>query len=273
MPRDDLTTRLDEAIACARAGGAYTLEAFHAGVVMAERKGDGTPVTATDRGCERLIRERIAASFPNDGMLGEEFGDEPGSSGYRWIIDPIDGTFSFMHGVPLYTTLIGIERISGDGGRGKGDDGEVVAGVIYAPALDEMVYAMSGGGAWHTVSGAEPTPARVSKTPTLAEATVSTTSLDYWDDPAGWLAIDRACAHTRGWADAYAVLLVATGRCDAVIESNVHPWDVAPFGPILAEAGGLFTDWRGRTTAHTDTVVVSNGLVHDALLGLVGADH
>lgn len=264
MQSDSVTQRLNEAIACARAGGAFTLEYFHPGLVGADRKADGSPVTVADRGCERLIRDRINSAFPHDGVLGEEYGDEPGTSGYRWIIDPIDGTFSFMHGVPMYTTLIGIERLPVDGGPA-----EVVAGVIYAPALDEMVYAQTGGGAWHTVAGGNPQAARVTGTDSLAEATVSTTSLDYWDDPADWVAVHGACKHTRGWADAYAVLLVATGRCDAVLESNVHPWDVAPFGPILAEAGGRFTDWRGRTTAHTDTVIVSNGLVHDALLGLV----
>lgn len=259
-----VTDRLEHAIACAREGGAFTLEYFKPGVIGADHKADGSPVTVADRGCERLIRDRIREVFPDDGILGEEFGDEPGRSDYRWILDPIDGTFSFMHGVPLYTTLIGIEKL--ENGH---DQGEVVAGVIYAPALDELVYAHTGGGAWHAAGNEAPIPARVTKTQTLSAATVSTTSLDYWDDPAGWLAIDKACKHTRGWADAYAVLLVATGRCDAAVEGNVHPWDVAPFGPIMAEAGGRFTDWRGKTTAHTDTAIVSNGLIHDELLGIV----
>lgn len=249
--------RLEHAVECARAGGAFTLEYFSSGVLAADRKSDGTPVTVADRGCEKLIREMIRDRFPEDGLLGEEFGDEPGSSGYRWIIDPIDGTFSFMHGVPLYTTLIGIERL---------EDAAMVAGVVRAPALDEMVYARLGGGAWHAIGDANPVPARVSTTTALAEATVSSTSLDYWDTPSEWIGLHESCAHTRGWPDAYAVLLVATGRCDAAVESNVHPWDVAPFGPILAEAGGRATDWHGRTTAHTDSVIASNGRVHDALL-------
>lgn len=257
---DAVRARLEHALVCARAGGDFTLEYFRPGVVAADRKADGSPVTAADRGCEALIRREIRAVFPDDGLLGEEYGDEPGTSGYRWIIDPIDGTFSFMHGVPLYTTLIGIERVA---------DGEVVAGVIRAPALDEVVYAGLGGGAWHQVGSAEASAAGVTHTDSLSAATVSTTSLDYWDDAAAWVAVHGACKHTRGWPDAYAVLLVATGRCDAVVESNVHPWDVAPFGPILREAGGRATDWRGRTTAHTDTVIASNGLVHDALLEMV----
>lgn len=254
-----LQSRLEYAIACAQAGGDLTLEYFSTGVIAADRKGDGTPVTVADRGCEELIRRMIRERFPDDGLLGEEFGDEEpaGDSEYRWIIDPIDGTFSFMHGVPLYTTLIGIEDVG---------SGEVVAGVVRAPALDEVVYARTGGGAWHRVGSDDPRPARVSATGTLAEATVSSTSLDYWDDASEWNRLHARSAHTRGWPDAYAVLLVATGRCDAVVESNVHPWDIAPFGPILSEAGGRSTDWRGRTTAHTDSVIASNGRLHDELL-------
>ena len=253
--------RIEHAVACARAGGEFTLRYFSSGVMAADRKSDGTPVTVADRGCEELIRKMIRERFPEDGLLGEEFGDEPptgdGKSGYRWIIDPIDGTFSFMHGVPLYTTLIGIEDVA---------TGEVVAGVVRAPALGEMVYAHAGGGAWHQVGDREPTRASVTQTRSLAEATVSSTSLDYWDNAEEWAGLHAKCAHTRGWPDAYAVLLVATGRCDAVVESNVHTWDVAPFGPILAEAGGRATDWRGRKTPHTDTVIASNGAVHGELL-------
>ena len=258
---DDIGSRLRHAIACARAGGDLTLEHFRPGVFEAERKSDGSPVTVADRGCETLIRSMIREAFPDDGMLGEEFGDEAGSSGYRWIVDPIDGTFSFVHGVPLYTTLIGIERI---------EDGVVGAGVARAPALDEMVYAHLGGGAWHVVGSGDPVRARVTETASLAAATVSTTSLDYWDDAQHWVAVDEACAHTRCWPDAYAVMLVATGRCDGVLESNLHAWDIAPFGPILSEAGGRATDWRGRTTVDTTTLIASNGAIHDELLAMTG---
>ncbi len=257
---DAIAERLDHALACARAGGDFTLAYFRPGMIAADRKSDGSPVTVADRGCEELIRKMIRERFPDDGLLGEEFGDEPGSSGYRWIIDPIDGTFSFMHGVPLYTTLIGVERL---------EDNAMVAGVVHAPALDEVVYASLGGGAWHRAGAGEPVRARVTSTATLAEATVSSTSLDYWDEASEWIGLHARCAHTRGWPDAYAVMLVATGRCDAVVESNVHPWDVAPFQVILPEAGGRATDWHARTTAHTDSVIASNRRLHDELLEIL----
>lgn len=256
--------RLDAAVEIARAGGRSTMEFFGSRTLGVEAKGDGTPVSEADRACEVLIRERLAGLFPDDGVLGEEFGDSPGVSGYRWIIDPIDGTFSFINGVPLFTTLIGIEHA---GGARCG----CVAGVVYAPALDEMVYARVGGGAWHVVGGASPTRARVSGTAALAGATVSTTSLDYWDETNRglWLRIHDRAAHTRGWPDAYGVILAATGRCDGVVEPSLHCWDIAPFGPIMAEAGGLSTDWGGVQTPHASAVVVSNGLIHGELLGLI----
>ncbi|MBZ0171249.1 MAG: hypothetical protein K8E66_02615, partial [Phycisphaerales bacterium] len=180
-------------------------------------------------------------------------------------IDPIDGTFSFIHGVPLFTTLIGLEANVEQG------EGRMVAGVIHAPALGEMVYARIDGGAWHLTPGGERARARVTRTASLADATVATTALDYWDENnrAVWSRIASTARHTRGWPDAYAAMLIATGRCDALIEPSLSCWDIAPFGPILAEAGGRSTDWSGRETAHTPAVVASNGAVHDELLSLI----
>ncbi len=251
--------RLEESIRIARAAGELVLSRFLSPSLGVSTKADGTPVSEADRAAEALIRERIGSAFPDDGVLGEEFGETRGGTGFRWIIDPIDGTYSFIHGVPLFTTLIAIEDTSGGG---------VVAGVIHAPALDEMVYARLGGGAWHAVGDRAPVPARVSDVAPLSGATIATTSLDYWDDSNTpiWLRIHDRAAHTRGWPDAYAALLVATGRCEGLVEPSLHCWDIAPFGPILSEAGGRATDWRGVETAHTSAVVASNGAIHDELL-------
>lgn len=260
-----IAERLGFAIELARAGGEATMRLFEQGAVPVQTKGDGTPVTVADKACETLIRGMLATRFPDDGVLGEEFGDAPGNTGFRWIIDPIDGTFSFMNGVPLFTTLVGVEMLEGE------EAGNAVAGVIHAPALGETVYAALGHGAWHVVRGGEPRPARVSRTPALASATVATTSLDYWSDRDTplWSRITKASAHSRGWPDAYGAILVATGRCDALVEPRLHPWDIAPFGPILREAGGRSTDWSGRETVHTSSSVVSNGLIHNELLALL----
>ena len=264
--QEQISERLAFAVEVARAGGASTLGYFRRGDAAVETKADGTPVTEADKACERVIRDGLAERFSDDGVLGEEFGDSPGTTGYRWIIDPIDGTYSFVHGVPLYTTLIGIERLTSDGSPGP-----AVAGVVYAPALDEMLYARRGGGAWHRVAGGEPVPARVSSVSSLAEASVSTTSMDYWNPDLRpvWERVQRTAKHSRWWADAYGVMLVATGRCDAVLEPSLSPWDGAPFGPILAEAGGACCDWSGADTAHARTLVASNGAIHQELLGLL----
>ncbi len=262
---EGIAERLDAAVRVALEAGEVLLSYFEGDAGGADLgvdlKADGTPVSDGDRAAERLIRERIGSLFSGDGILGEEFGETAGGSGFRWIIDPIDGTFSFLHGVPLFTTLIGVERVGGD----------VEAGVIYAPALGEMVYARRGGSAWHVSGGRAPIPARVSGVASLSEATVATTSLDYWGEGKTpiWLEIHNRAGHTRGWPDAYAAMLIATGRCDALVEPDLRCWDIAPFGPILSEAGGRSTDWDGVETAHARAVVASNGSIHDELLGLL----
>ena len=163
----ELASRLDLAVAAAREAGQLTLGFFQREDLAVERKADNSPVTAADRQAEQLLRARIREVFPDDGILGEEFGEEAGTSGFRWILDPIDGTKSFICGVPLYGTLIGVERA-----------GASVVGVIYIPGLDECVYAAIGGGAWYTHGQAAPRPARVSQRDQLADAVFLTSQLD-----------------------------------------------------------------------------------------------
>ncbi len=223
------------------------------------RKADGSFVTVADREAESLMRTRIRRAFSDDAMLGEEHGEEPGDSGYRWVIDPIDGTTSFVHGVPLYGNLVGIEH-----------EGEVVAGVINMPELGEAVYASAGRGAWHVRRGLAALPARVSSVDTLSAAMVITTSYHYFSGTGELdrlLSISEASGDSRGWSDCYAHVLVATGRADAVIEPRLHPWDIAPGIVILREAGGRCSGWDGRDEAYQPNAVLSNGLVHEELLG------
>ena len=153
----DLRNRLELALASAREAGRSTLEYFRSADLSVELKRDDSPVTIADRQAEKLLRERIAARFPDDAVLGEEFGEAPGTSGFRWILDPIDGTKSFIHGVPLYGTLVGVEH-----------QGRPVLGVIYMPALDECAYAARGEGSWYTRGESAPQPARVSTRASLA---------------------------------------------------------------------------------------------------------
>ena len=237
------------AVGLAQRAGELTLEYFHGGVET-EHKADGTPVTAADRGAEELLRREIRSRFPDDGLVGEEHGTEEGTSGRTWILDPIDGTKSFVHGVPLYGVLIGLEI-----------DGEVAAGVIHLPALDETVHAWRGGGCWWNGRRAE-----VSRVADLGASLVTTS-----DFPEG-AALDpvlAAAGISRTWGDCYGYALVATGRAEVMIDPVANVWDLAAVQPIVEEAGGRFTDLDGQETCRGGSGVGSNGLVHEAVLDLI----
>lgn len=237
------------------------------GTLTQDIKGDGSPVTIADRSAETLVRERLAAEFPHDGVLGEEFGEHAGTSEFRWVVDPIDGTVSFVHGVPLYGTILGLEK-----------DGSPVGGVIVMPALNELIWGAIGLGAWHELEldaagqARTSTSARVSKTSRLSDATVVTTSLDYFEKAhVGELypRLQKACAVTRGWSDCYGLVLVATGRADASVEPLMKPWDICGAVAIIEEAGGRCSDCAGHRRVTSGNAVVSNGVLHDQLLAVV----
>jgi histidinol-phosphatase len=253
QPDSSAENRLNLAVAAARAAGNETLRWFRQASLDVERKGDGSPVTAADRAAESLLREEISAAFPDDAILGEEFGDKPGTSPYRWVLDPIDGTKSFISGVPLYTTLVAVL---------KGD--EPVLGVIYAPATHEIVFAAAGQQTWYANDASEPIPARVSAIERLAEATFVTTELKTFDRVGKGGArrvfeqLEKACRLARTWGDAYGYLLVATGRVDVMIDPMVNLWDAAALQPVIEGAGGHYSDWQGRPSVHTGNAVATN---------------
>lgn len=251
----------------AERAGRLTLTYFQHPELAVERKADESPVTIADRACETLIRRSIAAAFPQDGILGEEHGEEPGTSGYRWIIDPIDGTVSFSHGVPLYGVLIAVERAGGAGGR-------VVAGACELPALGERVWAAAGEGAWWERQGMPAVRAHVTRTARLAEALVGTTGFEYFRRAGCVAALDALSASAgriRGWSDCYCLALAATGRCDAAVEPWMNPWDSGPFPVIFEEAGGTFSAWDGTPGIHRRTAVAANPALHAELVQLLGA--
>ncbi len=259
----DLASRLDHALAVARAGGDFALGHFRADALAVERKGDGSPVTVADRGAERVMRERIAAAFPDDGIEGEEEAARPGTSGFTWILDPVDGTRSFTRGVPLWGTLVAVESAEAPGAP--------VIGVIHCPAARETVWAGRGLGAYHAWDGGPPRPARVSAT-RLADGLVSTTSARYLAQHTSMAAVERvffAAKSVRGWSDCYQHLLAATGRIEAAIDPGTAPWDNAALLPILEEAGGRFSTLGGERTIRGGSALSTNGVVHDELLGLL----
>ena len=259
----DLNARLDLAMTLADQSGELIMSHFGNTRIEADTKSDGSPVTEADRGAETLMRHAIQSHFGDDGLLGEEHGTEAGSSGYTWVIDPIDGTVSFMHGVPVFGTLIGIEY-----------QGTPVAGVMNFPALDERAWGITGGGAWHRIGNETPQQAHVSSTTCLHQAMICTTSFDYfrdapWED--AYMAMARAAHRTRGWSDCHNELLLVTGRIDAVVEPVLNPWDISAIIAILNEAGGAFTDWHGhhRSCSCNSPGLASNGALHAPLVDVL----
>lgn len=235
--------------------GAITLKHFGS-VLSSDTKGDGTPVTEADRAAETRMRDRIGAKFPNHGILGEEFGETNPGASIRWILDPIDGTRSFVRGVPLYGVLLGIEI-----------DGRPAVGVAHFPALNETVGAALGHGC--TWNGR---PARVSKVDTLgAAAALTTDPVELLEGPAaaGWETLVRETSLARTWGDCYGHILVATGRAEIMVDPILSPWDAAPFVPILTEAGGRFTDRDGNARFDGGSGISTNGLLHDQVLALL----
>ena len=246
----ELAELLDIARRAALVARDVIMPLYEAGTSV-ELKADRTPVTAADRGAEEAIRSFLAKECPAHGVLGEELGETPGDGRHRWILDPIDGTKSFIHHVPLFGTLIALER-----------DGVPVVGVVACHAVGETVYTATGLGAF--LNGE---PARVSQVATLEEATVSMTSISRMlrGQSAGVARLVEKCGLARAWGDCYGYLMVATGRAEVMLDPIMNIWDAAPLLPIITEAGGGFSTWDG-TPGVGDSVVASNGLLHEAVL-------
>ena len=255
----DLDERLELARTIAREAGRLTLEHFQSDDLAVDQKADFSPVTVADRGAEQLLRQRIEQRFKTDGVLGEEFPEQPGTSGYRWIVDPIDGTRSFIRGVPLYGTMVAVER-----------EGQAVIGVVYLPALDEMAHAALGQGTWHQRGDAPPARASVSSIAPLS-AGLLTSSDTRWPGEArqhAYTHLQQACGTSRTWGDCYGYILVATGRAEVMIDPIMNVWDAAAVAPIVTEAGGTFTDWQGKSTIHAGEAIATNGKILDEVLAI-----
>jgi histidinol phosphatase-like enzyme (inositol monophosphatase family) len=246
------TALVDYAVELVRRAGALTLEWFGRAALAIDTKHDGTPVTEADRAAERLIRAELAASFPDDSVVGEEEAAREGTSARTWWIDPIDGTKAFTRSVPLYTNLLALD-----------DEHGPAIGVINIPAVRETVWAGRGRGAFFNGERC-----RVSSTASVAGAYATTSGLDNWRPGALAGLIDAGVA-LRTWGDGYGYALVATGRVDAMIDPEVAPYDVAPMRVILTEAGGRFTDLTGAPRADGGSGLATNGALHEAFLALL----
>src|SRR5258706_7132617 len=206
---------------------------YYRGNPETRTKSDGSPVSVADINAERAARDWIELRFPQDGILGEELPSVRESATRRWILDPIDGTYTFLQSVPLWGTLVAVA-----------EGNAVIAGAAYFPALDEIIVAARGEGCWWNGSRAA-----ASTVAELSEARLVTTDARFLRDDArreGWTRLQNGARTMRTWGDWYGYLLVATGRADIMIDDVISDWYAAAFMPIITEAGGTFTDWRGR---------------------------
>jgi histidinol-phosphatase len=240
------------------------LHAFRTELTV-DRKADGSYVTDADRRVETVIRGRIADRYPDHGLVGEEYGEaEAGAGGVRWYIDPIDGTHNFMRGLPHFATLLAVER-----------DGEVQVGVISAPAMGQRWYATRGGGAWVLGGPANPPGPRrlrVSTVDRLGRAQILYRSLGDMNASrvaAGFQRLVRAVWRERGFGDFWGYTLVADGVAEAMIEQDLHPWDLAAPWILVEEAGGRISDFDGRRSFERGEGFATNGLLHDEILDVL----
>jgi histidinol-phosphatase len=239
----------------ARVAGSVAMRHYRSSFAV-ESKADGSPVTIADREAETAVREWIGRRFPNDGIEGEEFGVARADARRRWIIDPIDGTKTFVRGVPLWGTLIAVI-----------DGTDVLAGAIFCPAVDELIAAAPGEGAWW--NGAR---CSVSTVDRIDRATVLTSS-DYGPGDEmrrdAWRELSYRALVSRTWGDCYGYLLVATGRADVMADPRMAVWDAAPLLPIIEEAGGVFTDWSGARTVFGRSAIATNAALADEVRALL----
>ena len=255
LGRDKLQRLLEFAVDAARQAGEITMEHFQT-ILTPERKPDRTFVTTADRKAEERLRALIEAAYPDDGIVGEEFGEKRSASGSTWIIDPLDGTASFIRGVPLFGVLIGLET-----------KGEVVLGVANFPALGDLVSAAKGMGCfWNGRRAA------VSVVDDLKEALLLFTDGASFEPQGQEDAFRRLLAATkmrRSWGDCYGHILVATGRAEVMLDPVMSVWDCAALLPIVQEAGGTFTDWAGRPTIRGGNAISTNGRLFDQVMRLL----
>ncbi|HEX8251933.1 MAG TPA: histidinol-phosphatase [Thermoanaerobaculia bacterium] len=247
---------LQLALELADAADAITMKHFQSSTLAVRTKLDMTPVSEADEAVERVIRERLAADRPEDGILGEEFGTT-GSGLRRWILDPIDGTKNYVRGIPVFATLIGLEQNS-----------RIVAGVVSAPALGRRWWASAGEGAFSSAWN-QTKQIRASSITTLEESHLTYDSLTDFDQHGGtvrFLSLLRRCTRARGFGDFWAHMLVAEGAVEIAIEPAVATWDMAAVQIIVEEAGGRFTDIRGNARFDGGSGISTNGHVHNAVL-------
>ncbi|OQW52182.1 MAG: hypothetical protein A4S09_09285 [Proteobacteria bacterium SG_bin7] len=258
----DLKKRVDFTLEVARNAGNIAATYYGTNKLNTEFKSDESPVTVADRACEKFIRERIEKVFPEDGIVGEEFGVKKGTSGLNWYIDPIDGTQSFVTGVPFFATMIAIET-----------ERDSIMGVVHFPILNETVFAYTGGGTWwkrHNTEKFERT--FVTKTSSLSLARITSSSINYWKQTKReeiLFDISKKVKWVHGWGDSFGQILVATGRLDLTLDPLMYDWDSMPLKPLVEEAGGIFSDFGGNRDPFGRSAFSCNPVLHEEVLKII----
>lgn len=251
---------LDLAVAAADAADSLTLPAFRRPGLTVEAKPDQSPVTEVDRAVEAAIRRLVGEQRPDDAVLGEELGTS-GLGPRRWVIDPIDGTVNFIRGGPVWATLLALEV-----------DGEVVLGMVSAPALGRRWWAERGAGAFSSFEGGPPERLQASSVEELSGSAISTGCISHYRRPRAYLDIALKAKHDRGFGDFWQHMLVAEGALEAALEPICSLWDVAALQVIVEEAGGKFTDFSGGRRLDAGNGLSSNGRVHDEIVSLLAGE-
>jgi histidinol-phosphatase len=263
-PESELRGWLELGLSLCDATDALALRWFKRDIPVS-RKPDRTFVTEADTAIETLLRERISDAYPGHGLVGEEYGATDTAASTRWYIDPIDGTHNFMRGIPLFGTLLAVER-----------DGELQVAVLSAPAMRERWYAWRGGGAWGMGAAGSPEPRRlhVSTVSRIDDAQLlygSAHDIEASGHAPGFAGLRGEVWRERGFGDFWGYALVAEGAAEAMLEADLSAWDAAAPSVLVEEAGGRVSDLQGTRSITSRTFFVSNGLLHDALLARLTA--
>lgn len=252
----DLTPYHAFLVELARASGDFIRPYFLNPALAVETKADATPVTVADRGAEELLRQRIAQKFPAHGIIGEELGSDRPAAEFVWVLDPIDGTKSFITGVPLWGTLIALLH-----------RGQPVLGCIHQPILGQLLI---GDGATTTLNGRA---VRTRATTALAASTLLTSdplNPAKYQDGARFQTLCQRARLVRTWGDCYGYLLVATGQADVMLDPIMNPWDIAALVPIIRGAGGVISDWTGGPAYPAEsTLAAATPALHAATLAVL----
>jgi myo-inositol-1(or 4)-monophosphatase len=254
----DLTPYRAFMIELAEQSGDFVRPLYGSPGLVVESKADQSPVTAADRGAEELMRARIAKKFPSHGIIGEEFGTERGDAEFVWVLDPIDGTKSFITGVPLWGTLIALLH-----------RGQPVLGAIHQPILRQLVV---GDGTATTLNGRA---VRTRACARIEDATLLTSdpfNPAKYQNGAAYEALARRAKLVRTWGDCYGYLLVATGWADICLDPIMNPWDIAALVPVIRGAGGVITDWRGGAAYPAEsTIAAATPALHAQVIATLNA--